>query len=319
MLRTASGSDPVPSLLEVLLQNTPRHPPGLSAGPSGSAPCTHQRHSRRATASRLATGRPPVAPVRMEPAPSTPPCEHHSGPMTSPLTFPAQGGPLRPSVLGWRSPSGACTLGSLHGNVCELVLSFTPGLTGMFRCPRGLSRGNCPLCCPECKAGTWSWTRLRNTPGPRCWRPPPAGSLPGNATSSASPLLRVHLDAGCQGSTPAPPRVTVTVGLARAGCSAQHLWFTDGCIMAFPENRQNGVPAEAVWGARALHFSGHPVVQVGPICPSWHLECPARQDTVRRVPPGFLLMACDGRLSPELTWESPSDIAESQHQPYAHL
>lgn len=54
--------------------------------------------------------------------------------------------------------------------------------------------------------------------------------------------------------------------------------------------------------------------------PSAHLGIlNVQQDTmvhaVGRVPPGFLLTACDGRLSPELTWESPPDIAESQHQP----
>lgn len=80
VLRTASGSDPVPSLLEVLLQNTPRHPPGLSAGPSAESPCTHQRHSRRATASRLAAGSTPAVPLRMEPHPPLLPANITPGP-----------------------------------------------------------------------------------------------------------------------------------------------------------------------------------------------------------------------------------------------
>lgn len=40
---------------------------------------------------------------------------------------------------------------------------------------------------------------------------------------------------------------------------------------------------------------------------------------VGQVPPGSWLMACDGRLSPELTWESSSAVEESQHQHCKHL
>lgn len=35
------------------------------------------------------------------------------------------------------------------------------------------------------------------------------------------------------------PNLMVTAGLSRAGCSAQRLWFTDGCRMVFQEDSQN--------------------------------------------------------------------------------
>lgn len=81
VLRTASGSDPVPSLLDVLLPNTPRRPPGLSAAPSAEflvhTPASFSEgHCLQAGCQEL----PAPAPLRMALAPAAPPYEHHSGP-----------------------------------------------------------------------------------------------------------------------------------------------------------------------------------------------------------------------------------------------
>ena len=107
-------------------------------------------------------------------------------------------------------------------------------------------------------------------------------------------VLRVH---PAVEAPPHPqPHVMVTAGLSRAGCSAQRLWFTDSGRMVFQEDRQNGVPAETVGGARAPSFSGCPVARVGPICLSWHLGSSERVWFTRwgRCPrgPGWRPVAC---------------------------
>jgi len=81
VLRMASGSNPVPSLLEVLLQNTTHHPPGLSAVPSAEFPMhTSASFSEGHCLQAGCQERPAPAPLRMALAPTAPPCEHHSGP-----------------------------------------------------------------------------------------------------------------------------------------------------------------------------------------------------------------------------------------------
>lgn len=188
----------------------------------------------------------------------------------------------------------------------------------MSCCPRGPSHGNCPPCCHECEAGTWSWAGPRNTPNPQVWRPPPPGSLPRvcrllclSMCSLFIWLSRLHPTPNLW-SWPASPGQGAQRSASGLPTAAE--WFSKRTARTECLQRQSGEP-----GPRAFQDTLSPGWVTSARLGVSGVQHERLVHVVGQVPPGSWLTACDRRLSPELAWESSSTVEGSQRQHYEHL
>lgn len=141
---------------------------------------------------------------------------------------------------------------------------------------------------------------------------------PEYAGSSASPCA--PCSSGCRGSTPPPTSwsrpASPGQGAQRSasGLPTAAEWFSKRTARTECLQRQSGEP-----GPRAFQDTLSPGWVTSARLGVSGVQHERLVHVVGQVPPGSWLTACDGRLSPELAWESSSTVEGSQRQHYEHL